>query len=553
MTATSAPVDQASYARKLAALEASLFDIRRTIDRTPARLADLSDVSMPTLRDGMVPTYSTATGKFVAADADGGAWPGIFSPWDRGAEGDLVADDAGPIQDAIDDAEAAGGGRVGPLGKHKCLTGLIQRDNVSLFGLGYGPSQLHFPTDLGAGEYAITYDPSAPGGASAGTLRDFQIIGPGGPFDIGVQTADMDGIRPPAHSDLYNVRVIGCRSGFVMNADHNHLYACRADANYFGVLFPADIISFGSHSFNGCLFNVNNFASVAKEGGGVIDLTTWDACHFGWGPYGIYMADMTGAASVAGITSSVFDGCVFEYCGNGAILDETTGSGAGGDSLIDCTFNRCMYSSSDNAAHRMGARSHDYAIDVRNMRNCRIFEGTLPFSVPISGVSVYRVSGITSGVVEHRPTPGNSGTLPTGSDDFVTAGSLNYANGFTLDTGSYRGHARTAIGTISVGDLLGYSSSPGWVTRLTATGTSATFAGVALNDAVNAGVVIVAPPGSEVDVLCETIAASGTAIYRKSGTEHHGSSTVNGSIVGYSTTPGGGGGGVATSVATRSP
>ncbi len=478
----------------------------------------------------------------------------VFDPWCRGALGDLTTDDSAAIQLAIDDAEAAGGGMVGPLGTHKCLSTLTLAANVGLFGLGYGQSRLHFPTDLGAAAYAITYDAAAPGGASAGTLRDFQVTGPGGAFSLGVQTANMDGIRPPTHGTLINVRVSGFRAGFYLNGDHNRLYGCRAEANYYGVLFPTSIISFGSHSFDSCLLNNNNFASVAKAGGGVLDGCHFRACHFGWGPYGLYMADMGSASTTAGCTSTKFDACVFEYCGNAAVLDETTGGGGGADSLVNVTFDRCIYSgSNDTALHRIAARSFAYAVNVRNWRTSDIYEATLPFALPPGGTSVFHVSGITAGVVDHRPPTGHSGTIPTGAEQYVSAGTANFANGITVEVGNYKGHVRTCIGTIAVGDLLGFSSSAGFVTRMTAASPASTFAGTALTAGSNGGTVVVAPPGQEVPVLCETVAGAGLAIRPLAGTEHHGTTAGANPIIGYSSSAGGGGGGALLGVATRSP
>lgn len=445
------------------------------------------------------------------------------------------------IQAAIDAAAAAGGGIVLiPAGIWHVIGSLTWKTRVHIQGVGQETSYFLWTADVGAGQGGLVHEAVPISGAYGPSISNITLRG-AMPLAIGVRAWQMAGIKLGPHASMTNVQVDYFGDGIVLGWDHNTLDGVQATNCYNNVLFAASPSTKENHTFNSCTFESPLFASLACAGSNSVSMCRFDACHFGFGPYGLYRADMGAASTVPFLVGCTFTSCSFELCGNAAILDESTGVGDGASSLINCTFDRCSYNSSSHADHRYAAKSHAYAVDVRNVLNCDIYESHLPFSLPIGGTSVWKIRGVCNESFRiHRHV-----APPTPAGQFTEGGYF-----MTVEVGNCEGTGFAAGGAISWGDIVSWSGADNTVVRTTA-GTVNTMVGIAMNDALVGGVVIVALAPCTTYVLCETIAAAGTAIRSLAGTEHHGTSAGANPIIGYAYNAGGGAGGALLKVRLR--
>lgn len=452
---------------------------------------------------------------------------------DYGAIGNGVFVNTAIIQQAIDEMSTAGGGIVlVPRGIFLVRNELILRSRVHLVGVGRESSYLLWDTDLGVNKYAIRHQDVPIGGAFAPSITNLSIRG-GMPLTIGVRGWEMGGVKMGPHMRMVNVEVDYFGDGVVINHDHNVLDHVQSTNCYNNVLFSANPPTRENHTFIACHFEGPLWASIACAGDNSISMCMFDACHFGFGPYGFYRADMGAASTTPFIVGTTLTSCSFENTGNAAILDESTGGGDGASSLLHTTFNRCSHTSSPHASHRFAGKSHAYTVDVRNVLNCDVFESHLPFIVPIGGTSIWKIRGTCNeSFRNHRHV-----APPTPAGQFTEGGYF-----MTVEVGQCEGSGFVAAGTISWGDILAWTGADNTVARMTA-GTVNNFAGIAMNDATVGQVVIVAMRPGTTYILCEAITPAGTAIRPLAGTEHHGTSAGANPIIAHAYNAGGSAGG----------
>lgn len=315
----------------------------------------------------------------------------------------VAATDQAEVQTALDTASAAGGGVVQlQSGDYAMNTELILKDRVLLRGRGMVATQLVWSADLGAGKFAVRQDGSAAIQHEAPSVESLGIIGPVTSITLGVQSCDMDGWRIGRDVDGSQVRVKGFRAGGVIHGDHNTMTQCHFVNNYYNVLYGPNPLTLGNQVWVNCNFTGPAFAAIAVDGSNAIDATVFYGGHLS-GPYGFYKFDGAATSTRVLLNNSLLDGLSFEWVGNAAILDESTGA-AGGNSLSGVTIRNPGFSW--NAGGRIAARPRDFAVHVRNIQSSFIRAGVAPFtSGDVATYGFTAAGSIMSLTIEQVGTP----------------------------------------------------------------------------------------------------------------------------------------------------
>jgi hypothetical protein len=291
----------------------------------------------------------------------------------------MPADDTARLLAQIAALASQGGGTLPLSGSYQLSAPLIIPANVVV----RGPATLNWAQDLGTGVAAVRTDPAALQGA-APKFEYVNLVGPGTrnpDTPVGTQLANMDGFAPGSCVDFLECTAIYFRAGWRIQHDHNALTRCRSNSNFYNVLFDDTNFDYGNQLFIGCYFDGPLFASVAVSGANLIDQSNFLQCHLGFGPYAFYKFDGPQGPSTKGFLAGVrIDGCAFEACGNGAILDESTGAPGGQDSLFGTDIVNPGFLWDDQGIYRIPPpRSRDYAVKVRRVERSRMWGGSSPF------------------------------------------------------------------------------------------------------------------------------------------------------------------------------
>lgn len=314
----------------------------------------------------------------------------------------VAATDTAAVQAAIDSATAAGGGIVQcQCGTYAMNAELVLKDYVLLRGQGKKATVLSWASDLGAGKYAVK-PPASPGiQQNAPAISDLWLTGPSTTFTMGTAGASMDGWRAGRNVNGSDVTVTGFRAGIVIIGDHNVFNRIKSSNNHYNVLYASAWTTKGNQTYVACDFTGATFASVAAEGANVIDSSLFTSGHVGFAPYGFYKFD-AGSASTAGLLSNtVLNGLAFEAIGNASILDESTGTGSGLDTMSGATITTSGTTSWD-ATYKIAARDKNYAVKVRNVNATEIIGKIAPFTGGDVGDYFLGVDTGTVGLTLHQ-------------------------------------------------------------------------------------------------------------------------------------------------------
>lgn len=414
---------------------------------------------------------------------------------------------------------------------------LIPAD-VHIIGEG-NATQISFPNDFGSGVSAIGYDPSRNNG-SGSSLSKLAIIGPGSSHTMGVPPANCDGWEPSDSTDGSEITIEGFRAGIVIRRSHNTFYRVHSNNNFYNVYFADNPYGNGNHQFIGCWLDGPTMASVCVSGDNIISGGQFLGGHVGFGPYAFLAVDppsgpVTGAGGF--IHSASILNVSFEAIGNGAIVDQTTGSDV--DSLLGVDIRDPGFSWDTSGDFRIPGVAADWCVQVRRATSTRYFAGQSPFTSGAIGVfnaTVYADWDLDVG------TFGPQANLIGGGDGATWC--ANCGDAVVRDGNKWIAHPRNYAsgwtGTMVPGMLAEYSSSfyqvriyGQWSNQL---------AGIAMSSAPpGIGWVLVAYSGI-VQALCEAGSGNGSPLYILPGSSHL-TPVVNGSPVATSETSGGGGSG----------
>lgn len=249
----------------------------------------------------------------------------VFSVKAYGAKGNGSHVDTVEINEANAACHAANGCLYWPNGTYVVNATLTAYDKTKWVGESEAGVKIYFKTDLGATATGII--PQAGSQATtAPTFHQLTIVGPGS-YALGVKNATMKGFKVPSGSACYDVSVLNFEAGWVFAGNHQRLFHCNGNQNYYGGEWPTGTSSKGAHLLVGCDFTGNNFASFHITGGNAIESSTFIQTHLGFSPVGIVRTNKkTGAAATStAILNTTFTQVSFEAIGNVAMLDLQTG------------------------------------------------------------------------------------------------------------------------------------------------------------------------------------------------------------------------------------
>lgn len=436
-----------------------------------------------------------------------------------GATGDGVTDDTDAVQDTIDYVSDAGGGIVYfPPGTYILSQSLdLGADDVHLVGEG-ASSRLHWPVDLGEDTWGI--DTNGAGiQAAAPSISKLQLRGPAGSTVLGTAGCEMDGVRTSSNVALTDVQIQKFRAGVYLNTNHNVFTRCFIQGNYINVLWPDSPSSKGNQSFYSCVLDGAAMACLGVEGSNNMDYCTFVDCHLGSAPYGIWKYDGAAPSTLGLMNGCQFYGTYWESIGNCGILDESTGSGSGADSIANSLIHQPGWAWGPE--YKIAARADDYAIHVRNVTGSRIFQGATPF------------------------TAGDVAAFRWGDGSMVIEG--NYiTNMFAAEcppaqtrvrNSAYEAMMWDVSGTVVAGDVVQFSGAYNTIERCTGVKPPC---GVVLG--VHNTQALVGYSG-QFNVLSETIANSGIGLTLDAVTYHLKTAAKGDPVYAISTGPGGAVGG----------
>lgn len=278
------------------------------------------------------------------------------------------------FQNAINALSAARGGTIFvPAGRYVLngtlvLPSMANGDDswnaIEIKGEGFRNTILEWPTDLGAGQFAIRAANRVTNYVRT-QISDIAFIGPRDVDVLGSAPSAMSGIGISNRYLLRRVMVQWFNAGVDILGDHSFFDYCEFTKNYYGAYWGNDGTNRGDHYFNSCEISGNKFAGLAVNPVNNIDGTTFVQCHIGFQPYGIYCE--SGTRTLGFLTFSTFIDCSFEAVGNGVIFSETAGAN---HSVSNCMFIEC--SGTQNNGWKIAARAHTAFIRVQEFARCTV-------------------------------------------------------------------------------------------------------------------------------------------------------------------------------------
>jgi hypothetical protein len=196
----------------------------------------------------------------------------------------------------------------------------------------YGMSNLIFP-DPGAGKYALRFMDSTNPNENAAhpwLLSNVSIIGPGSGVPYGGTVSQGYGVRFDGSGLATGVTVTGFEVGAAIHNDHQTFRDCGFSGNAYNMLWESTN-GLGDQFIDRCRLEPASKASIGISTGAAILQATFNNCHLGNGPYGIYRFGSSGGRANA-MDGVVMRNCSFEGFGNAAIYDEI------GDAFFNITF-----------------------------------------------------------------------------------------------------------------------------------------------------------------------------------------------------------------------
>lgn len=245
----------------------------------------------------------------------------VLNVKDHGAAGDGTTDDTAAIRAAITAAAIDGAIVFFPRGTYK-VTGELSLSqpggydaSVLLKGEGRMTTALQWPTDLGAGFFAVKYANRGSGNGQFHRIEDMSFIGPSAAAALGAHPANMDCLGGDDRFTTARLRITGFNAGIVKVNSHQRHEDVMATENYCAVRYQNG--SSGDIEYIGCDFTGNKQASVVVEQDARMSGDRFIGTHLGFSPYAIL--GETGGTNDFLIVDTLFVGSGFEAVGNSLI------------------------------------------------------------------------------------------------------------------------------------------------------------------------------------------------------------------------------------------
>lgn len=477
-----------------------------------------------------ITAFDSAGIKTVIKVLDEKVW--IHDPaFSGGADPTGVADSTAAVNAAKAVVAAAAGGRGGilaaPSGTFKMSGSLTAPSKVHWRGQGQQSTIFSWAGDIGsvlqplAANVPAIDASGAANQSSAPTFRDLQLLGPNTTFaPNSARAVLMDGLKASSNQSLEGVFIQGFGAGLVMWGDHIYGRNVKVSNNYYNQLYPSPRGSQGNHTFVHLVIDGASHSCIAVGGDVIIDNSIYDGGHCGNAPYGIYKGDQFNLASTQGmINQSGFHEFSFEGIGNAGIMDASTGTGSGQDSITNVTFDNPGFVWDGSKA--ITAAGHDYCVDVRSASGFDVRQGSNGFIVfPASGLAAFRARVGWNGEVE-MSSQGGSGTNVFGPG-CTGVRVKNKAEGWD-------GRVKPYTGTLVKGDLLMFDTANANTVKRnvgTAPDAAAMPAGVAALDPVaGSNLVVATQPGSDLPFTTDSGTGTGRLVVPDT-TNHHGTTAT---------------------------
>jgi hypothetical protein len=264
------------------------------------------------------------------------------------------------VQAAIDAMAAAGGGDVCFSGAYKFDNELSLPAHVNLRGVGLSATSLSWPTDLGAGKWAIK-DSSAGGTYCENSISELYIRGPYSETarTFGTALCSMRGVRIGRRTLLDHCKIRGFNVGAAFGWDHAWIQNTTMNQNDYNLAYIAST-AWGDQDVSFSDLNGASIASVLVEDGTFMS-STFYGVHMGGAPYGIYCP--AGRVDTRFIIGSIFVDCPIEWFGNAAIYSGGTTDGISSNTMF-IAGGTSSPSWSQNSSFKIPATTYDHVIDV---------------------------------------------------------------------------------------------------------------------------------------------------------------------------------------------
>ena len=179
---------------------------------------------------------------------------------------------------------------------------------------------LSFPTDLGAGHFALAQSPRH--SYSRTQVSDLSIIGSTATPAFGTAPYQMSGIGVSANWVLCRVRVQGFYAGVDIQDDHQTFRDCSSQGNFYNYYWSNGTTDFGDQYFDGGFASSAYMANFAVGVNSTMDGVRIVKTSMGLAPYVLYRE--SGTTTKAFITNCQID-CSAEEFGNALIYGVNAG------------------------------------------------------------------------------------------------------------------------------------------------------------------------------------------------------------------------------------
>jgi hypothetical protein len=213
-----------------------------------------------------------------------------------------------------------------PAGKIVSHQSIVMPDaSIRLLGAGAGASLtdsitvIHYPNDLGAGEYGLSLEHIGP----VYHVEKLTLVGPGaGVTTPGQLPALMYGMYCPTRLYIEDVRITGFGAGIGVINDHQEWHAVDLRGNGYGMDWIDNPVGgLGDHYLHRCNLSDQTRAGIAVSSSNTIANARMIQCQFGNSPFGFYRYAVAAERSTS-LIGVVLDNCSFTNCGNATIYDE---------------------------------------------------------------------------------------------------------------------------------------------------------------------------------------------------------------------------------------
>jgi hypothetical protein len=359
---------------------------------------------------------------------------------------------------------------------------------------------------------------------NAGQTYNTQFSGPGG-GSLGQVGSYMYGYWPTSHEYFENCLWQRFFSNLLIAYDHQTFFRCSISQSYYACDFADNPITKGNQNFLEC--NMAGYLAVFHCGGNnLLNYALIEQTEVGNSPVGFFKTDnfsswdgsgnplYAGTPSQLGLLAACdLREAAFESIGNCCILDISTGTGSGSDSIYYTSIFNTGHSWNGNpsSASLISVVSvGQWAVYIRNLTGSTIDGGATPFngsgsSSPYTAIGVWHITSQGYSWIKQPLAGIPSNFFGSGSTYSAGLGNIRVGDVTGMATGS------GAQNVVAAGQMVEFNN-PGGVRRATG---AAEVAGIAVTPASTGYPLLVQYSGTTPAIATvgpNAIATAGTTI-----------------------------------------